>query len=54
VPSAYTLVRMGFRNTLILVGTLLLITSWYLGDIAIWVGAPLIFLGISLKFLDIS
>jgi hypothetical protein len=45
---------MGFRNTLIFLGILLLLLSWLLGDVALWVGAPLIFLGISLKYLDVS
>ncbi len=45
---------MGFRNTLMIVGGILLLTSALLGDWAIWVGAPLLFTGFSLKFLDVS
>lgn len=45
---------MGFRNTLIIVGLLLLLLSWPLGNWAIWIGAPMFFMGIILKFLDIS
>jgi hypothetical protein len=45
---------MGFRNTLIIVGGLLLLSSLFLGDLVILVGAPLIFVGFSLKFLDVS
>ncbi len=45
---------MGFRNTLIIVGIFLLLASLVLGDVAIILGAPLIFTGFSLKFLDVS
>lgn len=45
---------MGFRNTLILTGIILLLGSWYFGTWAIVLGAPLVFLGIIFKFLDVS
>lgn len=45
---------MGFRNTLIFSGLLLLLGSWYFGTWAIVLGAPLFFLGVILKFLDVS
>jgi|GEM_PF-1426647 len=45
---------MGFRNTLITIGVILILGSWYFGDWAIWLGAPLFFLGIILKYLDLG
>ncbi|HYD93537.1 MAG TPA: hypothetical protein VEB18_03765 [Candidatus Paceibacterota bacterium] len=45
---------MGFRNTLIWIGAILLLGSWYFGDLAIVIGAPLLFMGMILKYLEIS
>lgn len=43
---------MTFQNMLIWAGALILVFSWYLGDWSIWLGAPLIFIGIILKYVD--
>jgi len=45
---------MGFRNMLIMLGGGLLIASFALGDWAVVLGAPLVFMGVTLKFLDVS
>lgn len=45
---------MGFRNILIFLGALLFLGSFALGDFAIALGAPLFFLGIIFKFLDVA
>lgn len=45
---------MGFRNSLILTGLGLLLAAYWIGDWAIWLGAPLLFMGIILKHLDLS
>lgn len=44
--------KLGFRNLLILIGLLLIITSFYLGDWSIWLGGPLLFMGVILKYID--
>lgn len=44
--------KFGFRNSLIFFGAALILLSWYLGDWAVWLGGPLLFGGIILKFLD--
>lgn len=43
---------MGFRNMLITVGIALIIGSFYLGDWSVWLGGPIFFMGIILKYLD--
>ena len=45
---------MGFRATLILIGLVLVLGSWFFGDWAIWLGAPIFFLGVVFQFLDLE
>ena len=45
---------MGFRATLILIGLVLVLGSWFFGDWAIWLGAPIFFLGVVFRFLDLE
>ena len=51
--TAYYL-YMGFRKSLIIGGALLFFGSIWFGDFAIVLGAPLFFLGIIFKFLDVT
>ena len=44
--------KLGFRNSLILGGILLILFSWYFGDWAVWLGAPAIFFGVIFKYVD--
>jgi hypothetical protein len=43
---------MDLRPAFIIVGIALVLGSIWWGDLAIWLGAPLLFLGIVLKFAD--
>ncbi len=43
---------MDIRPVLLTLGFALLIGSFWLGDFAIWLGAPMVFLGIIFQFLD--
>lgn len=45
---------MDIRTIFMVLGAGLLLVSWYLGDWAIYLGAPLVFLAISFSFIDIS
>ncbi len=45
---------MGFRNSLIIIGLLLFVGSFMLGDWAIVLGALLFFFGVIFKFLDVA
>lgn len=42
----------GFRNLLIFLGIVLILASFYLGDWSIWLGGPIAFLGVILKYVD--
>lgn len=44
--------NLGFRNLLILVGLILIVSYAYLGDWSIWLGGPIFFMGVILKYID--
>lgn len=44
--------KLGFRSFLILIGLLLIVSSFYLGDWSIWLGGPIFFMGVILKYID--
>lgn len=44
--------RLGFRNLLIALGIIMVLASGYLDDWTIWIGAPVAFLGVILKYVD--
>lgn len=44
--------KLGFRSMLIIIGTLLVLGSFYLGDWSIWLGGPILFMGVILKYVD--
>lgn len=43
---------MDIRPILIVLGIVLLIGSYWWGDIAIWLGGPMLFIGIIFGFID--
>lgn len=43
---------MDFRDIFILLGIVLVLASFYLGDWSIWLGAPIAFMGVILKYTD--